>query len=1133
MQLSVLRMATLVIVVATSPAAVAGDAGREFFERKVRPILVERCYRCHSAAAKKVRGGLLLDSRESLLKGGDSGPALEAGKPDDSLLIAAVRHGDGVEPMPPKEKLPEAVIGDLVEWVRMGAPDPRDRATPIPAAAGWAEALRTRRTWWSLQAVRPVAVPAPQNGGWSEHPIDRYLLAAMENRGLTPGDLADPVTIARRLTLVLTGLPPDPRRIAEFVAQCRQEPGRPAAVARLVDELLSSPHFGERWARHWMDVVRFTETHGNEWNYEVHHAWRYRDYLIRAFNDDVPYDQFVREHIAGDLLAQTRWNSRDGFNESVIGTAFYRFGEANHDDCIGIREIGYDLADNQIDTLTKAFQATTVACARCHDHKLDAVSTQDYYGLLGIIRSSRMVSQTIDAPEVNSAIIERLRGLKRELRTEIAAGWAKDVRQTARYLQAAAARLANRGDAADFARGLAEPRLAAWVAALSVVKSPLEDVLEPWRRASVAAGRGPAALADSWGKLREEFTVQDQERREFNRARFADFADFRRGSWGGWDVGGQGLRDLETRSGDFVVQADGDRLLAALLPAGCFTNRLSARLNGTLRSPVLPSGKKFISFQVLGQRSSAVRLVSNNCQLNYANYRALTSDQFQWVTFTIPDDRESLRTYAELMTMFDNPKFPDQLSALGGDRVDYKVPWEKAAADPRSWFGVTRVVCHDGPEPPRPELSHLSPLFAGSGPKTLAELATRYEATIGEALSAWTDDHATDNDVQWLNALLGRELLDNRIAQWPRALTLVREYRRLDGQLSLPRVVPGVADAGLGYDQPILVRGDCRRPGVAVARGYLEALSTWRSTSTSSPAPTATGSGRLELAEQIASMQNPLTARVMVNRVWHHLFGAGLVRTVDDFGHVGELPSHPELLDYLAARFVADGWSVKRLMRAIVLSRAFQLTGRTSAAAREIDPQNRLLSHYPARRMEAEVIRDAILATSGRLDQTFYGMSVYPYRDKAVPDRRLFPGPIDGDGRRTIYIKNNLMEPPRFLGAFNLPGGKTAQGRRDVTNVPAQALALLNDALVLQQADVWAQHLQEQPDDSVAARIIAMFRTALGRAPTDPDLRRFEQATMRLAELHGVPPLDVLRSRVVWKDVAHATFNLEEFLYIP
>jgi hypothetical protein len=993
---------------------------------------------------------------------------------------------------------------------------------PAKQADPWAEVMRQRSDWWSLKPVRRPAVPTPA-GTWSDDPVDRFLLAKLEGRGLAPAGPADPRTLARRLSLVLTGLPPTPEQTAGFLAECDKAGAVPRpALEKYVDSLLAAKHFGERWARHWMDIVRFTETHGNEWNYEVHHAWRYRDYLIRAFNDDVPYDQFVREHVAGDLLPKPRWNEKGRFNESVIGTAFYRFGEVNHDDCISLPQIGYDLADNQIDTLTKAFQATTVACARCHDHKLDAVSTEDYHALLGVVRSSRMVSHCIDSPEVNADGRRRLAGLKKELRRELARGWLAEVPLFARYMSAAQAQRARRADAAALAKGLDAGRLAKWVAELSAEKRPFEDPLGPWRQLAAVDDK---AFAGEWRKLAERFAKEDRERGEFNRSRFTTWADFRAGDPAGWQVGGQGLLGPPSRPGDFVVHPTGDRAVRAVLPAGRHTHALSDRLNGTLRSPVLPAGQKHISFQVVGERSSAVRLVSNNCQLNYQNYRALTSGDRKWVTFSPPDERERLRTYAELMTMFDNPKFPDQLAALGGDPTNYKVPWEKAAENPRSYFGVTRVVLHDGAEPPRPELTHLRELFAGNAPASVAELAGRYVSRVESALRAWEADKAGDDDARWLDTLLQRELLGNLPSQSPRLADLVREYRRIESGLALPRVVPGVADGGAGIRQPVFVRGDPGRPGKPVPRRYLEVLSGGEFR--------ASGSGRLELADRIASAGNPLTARVMVNRVWHHLYGTGLVRTVDDFGHVGEPPSHPELLDYLADRFVADGWSVKRLIRSLVLTRAFQMSNRPSAAARELDPRNRLLQHYPARRMEAEAIRDSILAVSGRLDRRLYGPSVQPYRDKEYADRRLFPGPLDGGGRRSVYVKNNLMEGPKFLGAFDFPGGKVTQGRRDVTNVPAQALALLNDPFVLQQADVWAAALVARPDEALSARIDALFRSALHRPATADERERFARAVGELAALHDVRGPAVMKSRAVWKDIAHAVFNLSEFIYIP
>ncbi len=1133
MRLSLLHLLLMFAMAALVAAPLRADDGVELFEKRIRPVLAQHCYECHSANSKKLGGGLLLDSREGVRKGGDSGSVVDAAKPEESLLLKAIRYTDDSVQMPPQGKLPAAVIADFETWIRQGAPDPRDQAAPAPVADAWEETLRERATWWSMQPLRQPEVPRPRDASWSRAAVDRFLLSKLEQQNLAPAQPADPRTLARRLSLVLTGLPLAPERVAEFVAACAAQnalPDQPLpqeAVAKLVDALLASPHFGERWARHWLDVVRFSETHGNEWNYEVHYAWRYRDYLIRAFNEDVPYDQFVREHIAGDLLPRPRWNAQERFNESVIGTGFYRFGEVNHDDCISLRSIGYDLADNQIDTLTKAFQATTVACARCHNHKLDAVSTADYYGLLGVVRSSRQVSHCIDGPEVNASLLERLGLLKNQLRQELAAAWQQETQQMPRYMQAAQARRAQQANADMLAQGLDPARLEKWVAVLAMEKLPLENPFEPWRVLASGTLADPSMFPTQWRALADRWAREDGQSREFNQTEFENFADFRTGSVGAWQVGGQGLREPCSRSGEFVVPPEGDAAVRGILPAGCFTHRLSDKLNGTLRSPVLPLGKKNISFQIMGQRSSAVRLVSNNCQLNYKNYRALTSGDLAWVTFSPPDDRDTLRTYAELMTMFDNPKFPDQLSALGGDPGNYKLPWEKAAENPRSYFGVTRVVLHDTAEPPKPELAHLLPLLAGEAPASLAAVTDHYGALVADAVRFWSSGTVTDEEVRWLDALLRHGLLSNSASTSPRIASLVQQYRQLESELALPRVSVGLGDGGPGFEQPILIRGDCQRPGEPISRRYLEALS-------GTPRPFVTaGSGRLELAHQIASAENPLTARVMVNRVWHHLFGTGLVRTVDDFGHVGDLPSHHELLDYLASGFVEDGWSVKRLIRSLVLTRAFQMSSQPSEASHEIDPLNRLLQHYPARRMEAEAVRDSILATSGRLDAALFGPSVQPFREKEYADRRLFPGPLDGGGRRSLYIKNNLMEGPKFLVAFNLPGGKVTQGRRDVTNVPAQALALLNDPMVLEQADVWSRQLIAQADETVAMRIDAMFERALGRPPSTDERQRFEGVVQRLGELHQVSAAELLKSQPVWKDVAHTLFNVSEFIYIP
>lgn len=1109
-------------------------ADLEFFEKKVRPLLVEHCYECHSADSRKIGGGLRLDSRAGWQTGGDTGPAVAPGEPEDSLLLTAIRYADDSVKMPPKGKLPNEAIAVFEDWIRRGAPDPRTGTAPARSASNWDQILRERSDWWSLKPVQPPEVPSPRHADWSDRPIDRFVLARLEQHDLFPARDADSRTLARRLSLVLTGLPPTVEELNAFLADVDRESNAsgslrvpPAAVRRYLDRLLESPHFGERWARHWMDVVRFTETHGNEWNYEVHHAWRYRDYLIRAFNHDLPYDQMVREHIAGDLLPEPRWSVAGQFNESPIGTAFFRFGEANHDDCIALRQIGYDLADNQIDTLTKAFLGTTVACARCHDHKLDPVSMKDYYALLGVLRSSRFVSHSLTSLQINAQAIERLQQLKGQLKAELGRAWREDATTLSRYITAAWARRAKHSDADEQSQGLDPARLAAWEAALPAEPLPLENPLEPLRLLADDKNHELQAFAEAWGALAGRFAQEDQSRQEFNTTGFATLADFRTRPGAVWQRDGQGLQGGISASGDLHIAPEGDRVASAILPAGLYTHGVSERLQGALRSPVLSSDHKRISLRVLGQRSSAVRLVSSHCQLNYRNYRALTNDQPHWVTFEIPADAASLRTYAELMTMFHNPKFPDQLSALGGDPANYKLPWEQAAANPRSFFGITHVVVHDGAEAPRGELGHLRSIFAGPAPGGMGEVADRYAQRSAAAIESWCRNEASDDDALWLDALVRRGLLRNSLEATPALRELVTEYRQLEESLELPVVAPGVGDSGEGYDQAVFVRGESHRPGEVVPRRFLEMLDR-----ECRPYEGA-GSGRLELARQLASAQNPLTARVMVNRVWHHLFGTGLVKTVDDFGHVGEFPSHPDLLDYLSDRFAAEGWSLKRLIRQIVESRTFQLAHDPAPHARELDPQNRWLQHYPARRLEAEGIRDSILAVSGRLDRALYGPSIQPFRATENADRRLFPGPLDGNGRRSVYIKNNLMEAPQFLEAFNFPGGKVTQGRRDVTNVPGQALTLLNDPFVIQQAEVWGQSLVQRQDASVRQRLEAMFVRALCRPPSDEELSRFETAATQFAELNGVPSEEILASATVWKDLAHALFNLQEFVYVP
>ena len=925
----------------------------------------------------------------------------------------------------------------------------------------------------------------------------------MAGEQVAPSGVATPRTFIRRASLVLTGLPPTPQESDAFEESARRD--RAGACEALVDRLLASPRFGERFARHWLDVVRFSETHGNEWNYDVPYAWRYRDYVVRAFNDDLPYDRFVREQVAGDLLPRPRWNREGRFNESAIGTAFYRFGEVNHDTCVEFGVIGYDIVDNQLDTLTKAFQATTVACARCHDHKRDAVSTRDYHALLGILRSSRSVMRTLDGPEVNRDAIAELRRVKSDIRSEIGSGW--------------------RTEAGSIDGG----RLASRLEMSQEELPPLTSSSRAWAAVTRAKAKGED-VAEAWGRLISEFSAESESRLEFNREQFEGVADFRTRIEPGWTSTGMGLRDGVGRSGDFVVAKDGESSIKSLLPAGLFTFGVSDKLNGALRSPTLGRLRGKVSFEVIGGGSSLARLVFNNCQINYNNQHGLHHDDWTWVTVDFPDKTAELHPYAELLTFWDSPKFPDPLGILGKDSENQRQPWAVHARNPRTWWGLRRIVAHDGSEAPRAGLAHLSRLLTGPAPRDPDELAARYARIAIEAAEAFAEDRATDEDVEWLGWLLKGGLISNKADASPRLASLIARYREIEARdLSLPRTMPGLADEGRAFSQPLLVRGDHARLGELVERGYLQAIDPG---SASNPQPPE-GSGRASVAELIAHPGNPLTARVMVNRVWQWVFGRGLVRTPDDFGHMGEKPSHPELLDFLAARFVDEGWSVKRLVRELALSRAFQAAAAPAAGTRERDPDNALLSHYPARRAEAEVIRDSLLAVSGRLDDRLYGPSVHPYREKDDPEKRLYAGPLDGDGRRSLYIKFQLMEAPRFLSAFNLPGGKVAQGRRDDSNVPAQSLALLNDPFVTAMADRWAGVLLGDGSSAVEARVDRMFRAAFGRPASTLEAERFAEAVRAFAEARGVPAGDVPASRAAWQDAAHAIFNFKEFIFIP
>lgn len=1093
--------ACFAILVDANLARSQNDEKTEFFESKIRPLLVDHCYECHSQSTRQ-EGGLTLDSRDATLQGGDRGASLVPSKPYESLIITAVRWNDPDLQMPPKDsggKLSAQQISYLEQWISEGAFDPRTESS-LPSKKTWDEKFKERLDWWSLQPLRTYEVPSAIDSQWNRTSIDRFLYQAMDQKGIGPSGIATARTLVRRATLILTGLPPSEQAIESFVKLYERSPDE--AYSQLIDGLLAQPAFGERFTKHWLDVVRFTETHGNEWNYDVPYAYRYRDYMIRAINDDLPYDQWIREHVAGDLFKEPRRNPNYGFNESIIGTAFYRFGEVNHDSCTQFAAIGYDIADNQVDTLSKVFQATTVSCARCHDHKMDAVSTKDYHSMLGIIRSSRSVQHTLDPEDLNRKPLQKLEELKIALQPKLSELWKQSIAEI---------------DASAFQRiidGLKEKKL------------PLSDRLTPWMKMQ-DAWETPEAASKAWGELVAQMKQEEAEVQEWNSTKYETLYDFREGIPKDWTVDGLGLRSSFTGP-SYQVAHEGDAVLSRIIPRGVFTSLLSDKMNGAIRSPTLKLKKGKVSLEVIGGGFSLSRIVYNNCQLNYTNQHSIHHPDWTWITLDVPENSEPLTPYLELLTYWDNPKFPDPLGTLSKDTENQRLPYSDHSKNPRTWYGIRRIVAHQEPLPPKPEIAHLIQLIEGETPKNDVELLERYRKIANDAIDSFEQKSASDDQLLWLDWFLCHGLLPNSIEAVPSVKQLVEEYRNTEiHQLALPMTMPGVADENDGFDQPVLARGDFTKPGEIVARQFLKALEP------EGKSIVLSGSGRAMLAEQIASRSNPLTSRVFVNRVWQWVFGQGLVRTPDDFGHLGDVPIHLELLDHLALDFMESGWSMKKLVRQMMLSRAFMGSNVPTPEARELDPLNRYLSYSSPRRAEAEVIRDSVLWVSGRLDATMYGPSIHPFREKADTEKRLYVGPLDGDGRRSIYLKFQLMEQPRFLSAFNLPGGKVVQGKRDTSNVPAQSLAMLNDPFVWKMSEYWARSEIAKGNESIEQRLGRMFERALGRSPTTDELSRFVSTAKRIAELQNISEGDRMTSELLWRDLAHAIFNMKEFIYVP
>ena len=937
-------------------------ADLEFFEKRVRPILVEQCYKCHSAKSKKLKGGLRLDYRAGVLKGGDSGPAVQPGKPDMSRLVEAINYGNIDLEMPPSGKLSAAAIADLTEWVKREVPWPNEAATEGTVQEKFNLAKR-QAEHWAWQPLKKQTPPKVKKADWPATPIDQFILAQLETAGLEPVGAAGKRTLIRRAYFDLVGLPPTSEQVKTFLKD-----NSPQAFEKVVNDLLSSKHFGERWGRHWLDLMRYAETFGHEFDFINQEVWRYRDYVIRAFNEDVPYNQLIMEHIAGDQITP-RLTPERNWNESRLATAWWWMSQHCHSP-VDVRAYQAEVVDNQIDVLTKAFQGMTVACARCHDHKFDAISTADYYALYGLVKSGSFSHGSVDGPQTFAEKAKDLVEIKKKI------GMSLDN---------------------------------------SIKVQPVAQ---------------PEAKTDG-------FTL---------------ISDIQQTKGKDWFADGTAWEDTLTDSGVFTVGSQGVR---PVLPGWLHSGLLSRKFQGSLRSPTFNISENFIHILALGMDVRFNVVVDNFKIIRNPIYGSLSrhvkNDNPHWVTFN-----------------------------LG------------------MWKGHDCYL-------EIADLSNSDPAGKGSGPDA-----------YGAVQQLWLSSNNRPPAVPVPK--LPSEIKLSKAEQ----IKLLEQYNKLAGSIPRPAVVPVMLE-GSGRNENLFIRGSHKNLGEAISRGYLTAIAGGK---TKQPK----GTGRMELAKLIADPQNPLTARVYVNRIWHHLFGRGIVPSTDNFGVLGEKPSHPELLDWLANRLIEKRWSTKQTIREIMLSQSYRMSSNPSnQAAEKKDPTNIWLHRMPVRRLQGEAIRDAILSISGRLDKKMFGPPVAVHLTTFMEGRgRPRSGPIDGAGRRTIYqeVRRNFLSP--MMLAFDMPQPLSTFGRRTSSNVPAQALIMMNDPFVVQQAKLWAKRILSHSNTMTPERVNTAYQTAFGRKPSAGEQQAAVVFLTTQAKAHG----EASPGEKAWADLCHVLFNVKEFTFV-
>lgn len=1035
----------------------------EWFERDVRPLLAEHCYSCHSSTVAKPKGGLKLDSREGILAGGESGAGAVPGKVEDSLIVQAIRR-ESYE-MPPDKPLSERDRKTLERWVERGMPW---SPTKTPGTKGdWVS--QRAQEHWAWQPVRSVSPPQIEQDNWSLKPLDRFILAEHQANGLTPTSPSDSHALLRRLSLDLTGLPPDTRDVEHLIASKSADE---IAWSQYVDRALASPQFGARWGRHWLDLTRYAETLGHEFDYPIRNAWQYREVVIDGFNIDLAYDQIVREHVAGDLLSKPRVHPVTGINQSLASTTWWWMGDTVHAP-VDVQVDWATRIENQIDVFSKTFLGMTIACARCHDHKFDAISTQDYYGLSGILRSTRRLYRPTDPSgeirESTKTLLDSIKSADQQAMQEYKTN-SDNLRS---WLDLAIQKLKTQGDKLDGVLPISHPLY------------PLRDL-----------------LTDDFSARQKETRAQHQNLR----AAFAQWCDespllaeFSKGLPTGWSI--HTALDAQHCEQIWMNEPIFDWFKKDLPfpnPQGFFrTQRIGRNQALVLRSPTFEVTKPVVSLKMHGKGAHSNVVAGNYYmlefhQLLFGDLRKGIDQTAGWLTHA-----GDLNKYVGL---------PAFLSI---------------ECEPGNWFELAEVRISDRGPPVEPSLvaGQLLEIEADSSAAFLDQFAHR----LSEAVERIGHGKAEQSDlvlVQSCGELSSQLTIEFPIEKAEGLKRAVARIRKKDGRIPAPTMLLTMSE-GTPTDDVIAIRGNPRQSGEVVSRGCLQKLVSVKATEPHS-------SGRLELAESLVS-SHPLTARVIVNRVWHHLMGRGLVDSTDNLGVLGGRPTHPQLLDYLSQELVNHDWSIKWLVREIALSQTYRMSSQPSEEHLRLDADGKLWSHRRVRRISAESLRDAMLSVAGSLDYRVNGPSVPIHLNDQMTGRGRpgNSGPLDGDNRRSIFVevRRNFLDP--FLVAFDFPMPATTVGNRNVSNVPAQALGLLNDPLVSEVAKRWAADVLREKDPT--NRVRSMFLRAFAREVSETEL---QQCLALVPSASGPTAPDPETEKRAWADLAHVLLNAKEFSYV-